>query len=42
MARSCLHHRDRCDRSGAVGFWTKADSITAFDDLTIRGVSVGG
>src|SRR5438105_7881621 len=37
-----LDHRDRRFRSGAVGVWTKADSITAFDDLTIRGVSVGG
>ena len=26
--------------AGRVGLWTKADSITAFDDLTIRGVSV--
>lgn len=33
-----LDHRDSRFRSGRVGLWTKADSITAFDDLTIRGV----
>jgi len=27
--------------SGKVGLWTKADSITAFDDLDIRGVGGG-
>jgi hypothetical protein len=32
-----LDHRDSRFRSGAVGLWTKADSITAFDDLVIRG-----
>jgi 3-keto-disaccharide hydrolase len=38
---SALHldHRDSRFRSGRVGLWTKADSITAFDDLTIRGSS---
>jgi hypothetical protein len=25
-------------KSGRVGLWTKADSVTAFGDLTIRGV----
>jgi hypothetical protein len=34
-----LDHRDTRFRSGQVGLWTKADSITAFDDLTIRGVT---
>jgi hypothetical protein len=34
-----LDHRDTRLRSGQVGLWTKADSITAFDDLTIRGVA---
>ncbi len=29
-------------RSGQVGLWTKADSVTAFDDLVIRGTAVGG
>jgi hypothetical protein len=37
-----LDHRDTRFRSGRVGLWTKADSITAFDDLTIRGVTGGG
>ncbi len=33
-----LDHRDSRFRSGQVGLWTKADSVTAFDDLVIRGV----
>lgn len=37
-----LDHRDTRFRAGRVGLWTKADSITAFDDLMIRGVSGGG
>ena len=37
-----LDHRDARFKSGRVGLWTKADSITAFDDLTIRGVTGGG
>jgi len=37
-----LDHRDSRFRSGRVGLWTKADSITAFNDLTIRGVTGGG
>ena len=32
-----LDHRDARFKTGRVGLWTKADSITAFDDLTIRG-----
>ena len=32
-----LDHRDSRFASGAVGLWTKADSITAFGDLVIRG-----
>lgn len=36
-----LDHRDSRFPSGRVGLWTKADSITAFDDLTIRGVTAG-
>ncbi|HEV8583644.1 MAG TPA: family 16 glycoside hydrolase [Methylomirabilota bacterium] len=31
-----LDHRDARFRSGRVGLWTKADSITAFDDLDIH------
>lgn len=37
-----LEHRDAKFKSGRVGLWTKADSITAFDDLTIRGVRATG
>ena len=33
-----LEHRDARSRTGQVGLWTKADSITALDDLVIRGV----
>jgi hypothetical protein len=32
-----LEHRDARFRLGQVGLWTKADSVTAFDDLEIRG-----
>jgi len=33
-----LDRRDTRFGAGRVGLWTKADSITAFDDLVIRGV----
>ena len=33
-----LDHRDARFKAGRVGLWTKADSVTAFDDLAIRGV----
>ena len=36
--RLLLDHRDSRFRSGQVGLWTKADSVTAFDDLIVRGV----
>jgi hypothetical protein len=36
-----LEHRDARFKTGRVGLWTKADSITAFDDLTIRGARAG-
>ena len=36
-----LDQRDGHFRSGRVGLWTKADSITAFADLTVRGVTAG-
>ena len=39
--RLCLEHRDTRLKSGRVGLWTKADSVTAFNDLTIRGVKTG-
>jgi hypothetical protein len=32
-----LDHHDSRFRSGRVGLWTKADSVTAFDDLVIHG-----
>jgi hypothetical protein len=32
-----LDHRDSRFKSGRIGLWTKADSITAFDDLIVRG-----
>lgn len=32
-----LDHRDARFKSGRIGLWTKADSVTAFDDLVIRG-----
>lgn len=32
-----LDHRDSRFGSGQVGLWTKADSVTAFDDLQIKG-----
>src|SRR5262245_34065143 len=37
-----LDYRDKRFAAGRVGLWTKADSITAFDDLTISGVPAGG
>ena len=40
--RLLLDHRDARYRSGRVGLWTKADSVTAFDDLRVRGVTGGG
>jgi Domain of Unknown Function (DUF1080) len=39
--RLLLDHHDSRFKAGRVGLWTKADSITAFDDLTIRGRSGG-
>ena len=37
-----LDHHDSRFKAGRVGLWTKADSVTAFDDLTIRGKTVAG
>ncbi len=37
-----LDHHDARFQAGRVGLWTKADSITAFDDLTIRGKTFSG
>ncbi len=33
-----LDHRDHRFRVGRVGLWTKADSVTAFEQLSIRGM----
>lgn len=35
--RLLLDHRDARFPSGQVGLWTKADSVTAFDDFQVRG-----
>lgn len=37
-----LDHRDTRFRSGQVGLWTKADSITAFDDFVVRSLREAG
>lgn len=37
-----LDHHDARFKVGRVGLWTKADAITAFDDLTIRGKTLAG
>jgi hypothetical protein len=34
-----IDQRDRRFSSGRVGLWTKADSVTAFDELTITPIS---
>lgn len=39
--RRYLDHRDTRFKSGRVGLWTKADSVTAFDDVTVREVKKG-
>jgi Domain of Unknown Function (DUF1080) len=40
--KQLIDHHDRRYRSGKVGLWTKADSVTAFDDLEIRGLASSG
>ncbi len=37
-----LDHRDTRFGLGQVGLWTKADSVTAFDDFVVRGLAGGG
>jgi hypothetical protein len=37
-----IDQRDARFRAGRVGLWTKADSVTAFDDLIIRGIPASG
>jgi Domain of Unknown Function (DUF1080) len=36
-----IDHHDGRFTSGRIGLWTKADSITAFDDLVVRPMSGG-
>jgi len=36
-----LRARDTRFQSGRVGLWTKADAITAFDDMTVRAATGG-
>src|SRR2546421_8316851 len=36
-----IDHRDSRFASGQVGLWTKADSITAFDDLVVSPMNRG-
>ena len=36
-----LDHRDARSKMGGVGLWTKADSVTAFDDFVVRGNPMG-
>src|SRR5262249_285948 len=36
-----IDHRDSRFMSGRVGLWTKADSITAFDDLVVTTIDRG-
>jgi hypothetical protein len=36
-----IDQRDRRFTSGRIGLWTKADSITAFDDLTVTPLNGG-
>lgn len=39
--RLLIDHRDSRFASGKIGLWTKADSITAFDDLVIGSLDGG-
>ena len=36
-----IDHQDETYSEGYVGLWTKADAVTDFDDLTVRGIPVG-
>ena len=36
-----IDHHDSRFTSGRVGLWTKADSITAFDDLVVSPIDRG-
>jgi Domain of Unknown Function (DUF1080) len=36
-----IDHRDSRFQSGRIGLWTKADSVTAFDELVVKPMSGG-
>jgi hypothetical protein len=36
-----IDHRDSRFKSGQIGLWTKADSVTAFDELVVKPMSGG-
>lgn len=38
--RLLIDHRDETFQGGYVGLWTKADAVTEFDDLEVKGVPV--
>lgn len=37
--QTLIDHRDSRFRTGQIGLWTKSDSVTAFDDLEIKGTT---
>jgi hypothetical protein len=39
--QALLDRRDSRFTSGRIGLWTKADSVTAFDDLTVAALNGG-
>jgi hypothetical protein len=39
--QALLDRRDSRFKSGRIGLWTKADSVTAFDDLTVAALNGG-
>jgi Domain of Unknown Function (DUF1080) len=39
--QALIDRRDSRYKSGRIGLWTKADSVTAFDDLTVVALSDG-
>jgi hypothetical protein len=36
-----IDHQDETFTEGYVGLWTKADAVTEFDELTVRGIPAG-
>ena len=37
-----IDHQNKTFTEGYVGLWTKADAVTDFDDLTVRGLPADG